>query len=85
MYDMEPAPYWRAANVRIRIYRGDIGTGETQLRLHNVEGEARYGRYGVGPVQSTFWGCIEYRPTYVYLYVPSGCSFSSRYYVTNYK
>ena len=85
MYDMENSNYWGASNVRIRIYRGEVATTIADTRLYTVEGEARYGRLGVGPIQNTFWGSIEYRPTHVYLYVPSGCTFSSRYYVTNYK
>jgi hypothetical protein len=85
MFDMENSNYWGASNVRIRIYRGEVATTIADTRLYTVEGEARYSRFGIGPEQNTFWGSIEYRPTHVYLYVPSGCTFSSRYYVTNYK
>jgi hypothetical protein len=85
MYDMENSAYWRAANLTMRLYRGDLGAVVTDPRLYNVQGETRYSRLGVGPIICTFWGSIEYRPTHLYLWVPTGCTFLARTYVTNYK
>ena len=72
-------------NLRIRVYRGDINTPVTDPRLYNVEGEFQWGLTGYGPALATITGAIEYRPTHIYLYVPTGCTFIAKYYVTNYK
>ena len=84
-YDMESSNYYRATNLRIRVYRGDINTPVTDPRLYNVEGECQWGLTGYGPARATITGAIEYRPTHIYLYVPTGCTFIAKYYVTNYK
>ena len=84
-YDMEASNYYRATNLRIRVYRGDINTPVTDPRLYNVEGECQWGLTGYGPARATITGAIEYRPTHIYLYVPTGCTFIAKYYVTNYK
>ena len=85
MWDMENSPYWRPANIRMRVYREGLETDQVGPRLFNVEGDSFYSIFGAGPVRGTIQGQIEYKPTHIYFYVPSGTNFIAKYWVTNYK
>jgi hypothetical protein len=83
MWDMTNEVYWRAANLTMRIYKS-LETA-SDPRLYNVEGNSIWAIAGIGKTQGTIHGSIEYRPTHLYLWVPPGCSFVAKSYVTNYK